>query len=445
MTASSPDATDVHVISKAQPVSAYAWYVLVVLTLTNIVGAVDRFMMGILVVPLKGAMHLTDTQLGLLQGMGFALLYSLAGLPCGRLADRVDRRLLISVGCFAWTIATAACAFANSFTTLFIARVFVGLGEATLLPAAMSLLGAYFPRERIGLSTGIFVVGSSLGKATSFIGGGALLGLLAAAGGIVLMGWHFAPWQALFLAAAAPGILTTLMTVTMREPPRAPSDGGQSASIGDLWRYVMERRSAYFLFVTAATCVVTVGNFFAAWAPSFFVRHFGLGISKAAMLVGVTALIASPIGAFIGGQITDTLARRGSRTGPLTVLTLALCVIGPGSYVAFVLSDSLALSIAAYGLIQATVLASGPQCYAGLLGMTPMRHRGTVSAAFLGLTTLIALGIGVPVIGMLSDYVYAGGANGLGLSLFTAVGALAVIGVWVGFMARRHVAKAGFA
>jgi MFS family permease len=441
MTASTAD-TDVHVLPKAPSVSSYAWYVLVVLTLTNIVGAVDRFMMGILVVPLKDAMLLTDTQLGLLQGMGFALLYSLAGLPCGRLADRIDRRLMISVGCFAWSVATAACAFADSFATLFVARVFVGLGEATLLPAAMSLLGAYFPRERIGLSTGIFVVGSSLGKATSFIGGGALLGLLTAAGGIMLMGHHFAPWQALFLAAAAPGIITTLMTGTLREPQRSKGDGGLAGSIGDLRRYVTERRAAFFLFVTAATCVVTVGNFFAAWAPSFFVRHFEIGISKAAMLVGITALVASPIGAVVGGQITDALARRGSRTGPLTVLTLALCIIAPAAYIAFVFSDNLALSIAAYGLAQATVLASGPQCYAGLLGMTPMRHRGTVSATFLALTTMISLGVGVPVIGALSDHVYKGAANGLGLSLFTAIGALAVIGVCIGVIARPHVAKA---
>ncbi|HYG26751.1 MAG TPA: MFS transporter [Caulobacteraceae bacterium] len=445
MSASSPESVDVHVIPRSPTVSAYAWYVLVVLTLTNIVGAVDRFMMGILVVPLKGAMHLTDTELGLLQGMGFALLYSLAGLPCGRLADRIDRRLMIAVGCLAWTVATAACAFANSFATLFVARVFVGLGEATLLPAAMSLLGAYFPRERIGLSTGVFVVGSSLGKAIAFIGGGALLGLLAAAGGIAVMGRHFEPWQALFLAAALPGILTTVLCFTMREPARAPGEGGRSSSLRDLWEHVWGRRAAFGLFVVAATCVVTVGILFAAWAPSFFVRQFGLGISNAAMLVGVTALIVSPIGAVVGGQITDALARRGLRTGPLTVLTLALCVIAPASYVAFVFSDNLALSVAAYGLAQATVLASGPQCYAGLQSMTPMRHRGTVSATFLALTTLTSLGFGVPVIGMLSDYAFNGGDNSLGLSLFTAIGSLSVLGVWIGVIARRPVAKAGFA
>jgi hypothetical protein len=127
------------------------------------------------------------------------------------------------------------------------------------------------------------------------------------------------------------------------------------------------------------------------------------------------------------------------------VLTLALCIIAPASYVAFVLSDNLALSIGAYGLAQATMLASGPQCYAGLQGMTPMRHRGTVSATFLGLTTMISLGVGVPVIGALSDHVYKGGANGLGLSMFTAIGALSLLGIWIGFLARPHVAKAGFA
>jgi len=429
---------------QATPVSPYAWYVLAVLTFTNIVGAVDRFMMGILVVPLKAELQLTDTQLGLLQGMGFALLYSLAGLPCGRLADRIDRRLMISVGCLAWTLATAACAFANSFESLFVARVFVGLGEATLLPAALSLLGSYFPKDRLGLSTGIFVVGSSLGKSGSFIGGGALLALFAASGGVILLGWHFQPWQALFLAAAFPGILTTFMTFSLKEPPR-PDEGQQASGLRDLWRYVRARGAAFGLFVAAATCVVTVGNFFAAWAPSFFVRRFDLGISQAATMVGIAALVSSPIGAYVGGQITDSLSRRGSRTGPLTVLTLALCVIAPGSYVAFVLSDSLTLSILVYAFIQATVLASGPQCYAGLQAMTPLRHRGLMSAAFLAATTLISLGLGVTVIGVLSDHVFSAGGNALGHSLTAAILALAALGLGVGLTARPHVARVALA
>lgn len=414
----------------------YAWYALGVLTLANIVAAIDRFMMGVIVVPLKGALALSDTQLGLLQGLGFALLYCAAGLPLGRLADRMNRKLLIAVGCAMWTVATAACAFADSFASLFVARIFVGLGEATLLPAALSLLGAYFPPQRLGLSTGIFILGSSLGKSAAFIGGGALLAFFAATGGVAMGAFHFEPWQALFIVCAAPGLLTTALTGALREPPRAAREGARRGSVAELWRYVSERGAAFGLYLIAAICVTSLAHVFAAWAPSFMVRRFALGISNAASIVGMTALIASPIGALLGGWVNDRLTRSGARIAPLTIMMATLVLAAPASALAFYFSDNLVLSVGAYGVAQALVLAGGPQAYTGIQAMTPPQHRGLMSATFLAVTSLFSLGMGPAVIGLFSDNVFQSAANGLGCSLTAVILMLALIGICAGALAQ---------
>jgi len=133
----------------------YAWYVAGLLSLAHLVSFLDRFVMGLVLVPVKLEFGLSDTQLGLLHGTGFVILYTLAALPLGRLADRSNRRNLIIGGIILWSLATAWSGLANSFSTLFAARVGVGFGEAALLPAAMSLLAAYFGREKLGRAVGL--------------------------------------------------------------------------------------------------------------------------------------------------------------------------------------------------------------------------------------------------------------------------------------------------
>ncbi len=160
----------------------------------------------------------------------FVMLFSLLGLPLGRLADRMNRRLLIVIGIDVWSVATALSGFATSFGTLFLARVGVGLGEATLAPAAFSLMAQYVPAHRMGRAASIFTLGASLGRSLALVGGGALLILLAQPGEPALpLLASFKPWQVLFLFASLPGFAMLLLIFTVREPPRdVQRDGGST-------------------------------------------------------------------------------------------------------------------------------------------------------------------------------------------------------------------------
>lgn len=425
--------------SPAGASSRYGWYVLAVLTLVNVTSATDRFLMGVIMVPLKADLRLSDTSLGLLQGLAFALLYCAAAIPLGRLVDSRSRRTLLATACAAWTFATGACAFVDTFASLFAMRVIVGLGEAAIIPASISLIGAYIARDRLGTATSIFLMGATTGKAVAFIVGGALLSVLTAAGGLVLLGFEFRPWQALFLAAAVPGIPVALMLLTIREPARHGTRPSARAAFHDLLGYLGRHRLTVISFIAAGTCAILNAQLFAAWTPSFFVRRHGLGVGEAAMLVGVIVVAVGPLGGIAGGMISDRMLRSGISSAPLRVMCGAFLLAIPGT-VLMVTSDSLALALAGYGLTQAAVLAAVAQAYSGIQMLIPLRYRGTMSAIFQTVTTLTALGLGPTSIGLFSDHVWTDPATGLGYSIvtvlviFTALGLLAL-----GITARRFV------
>lgn len=421
--------------------SRYGWYVLGILTFVNLISATDRFLMGVIMVPLKTDLNLSDTSLGLLQGLAFALLYCAAGIPLGRIADTRSRRAMLSIGCVAWTFATGACAFATSFESLFAMRLIVGLGEASIMPAAISLIGAYIVRNRLGTATSIFMMGATGGKAVAFIGGGALLSLLAAQGGLMLLGVEFRPWQVLFLAAALPGIPAALILLTIREPARTSPRLAVGKAMSDLWGHVARHRVGVLSFVVAGTCTILNAHLFAAWAPSFFVRRYDLGVGEAAMIVGVIVVAIGPLGGIAAGVIADRLLQRGVETAPLRVMVCAFMLAIPGALL-MVITDSLTLALVGYAMAQIMVLAGGPQSYSGIQMLTPMRHRGIMSATYLALTTLAAMGLGPTTIGVFSDHVWTNPATGLGYSILTVLVIFSVIGLLALIVASRSFSAA---
>src|SRR4030095_7549014 len=154
----------------------YAWYVAVVLMLCNTLSFIDRQILGLLVTPIKLDLGISDTRIGLLQGLAFGIFYTLLGLPMGRIVDHGKRRNLVAAGIFCWSLMTALCAVARGFWTLFAARMGVGVGEATLTPSAFSLLSDYFPKERLGTALSVFSMGIFFGSGLALIVGGLIIG-----------------------------------------------------------------------------------------------------------------------------------------------------------------------------------------------------------------------------------------------------------------------------
>ena len=159
--------SDPEITPKRRPI--YPWYVVVVLMVAQVVSFIDRQVITLLVQPIRSDLQISDTEMSLLMGFAFALFYVTMGVPIARLADRYSRRKLISAGIFLWSIATAACGLAKSFGQLFLTRIAVGVGEASLTPAAYSMIADYFPKEKLGRAIGVYAIGVDLGGGVSLL------------------------------------------------------------------------------------------------------------------------------------------------------------------------------------------------------------------------------------------------------------------------------------
>ncbi|GGE01918.1 MFS transporter [Tsuneonella deserti] len=209
-------------------VPAYSWYVLGVLVLVYILNFIDRQIVSILAVDIKADLNLTDSDMGFLGGAAFAVFYALFGIPLGRLADNWNRVRLLTVGLAIWSVMTALSGLARNQVSLSLARMGVGVGEATASPTAYSLISDYFPKRQ--RATAIAIYSSGL-----YLGGGVSLFI----GALIVKGWNSAypdggpfglvGWQAAFLVVGIPGLLLALWVATLREPVRGAMDGAPAA------------------------------------------------------------------------------------------------------------------------------------------------------------------------------------------------------------------------
>ena len=217
MTAQSDKATD----QERWPRPVLAWYVNGVLMLAFVLAFIDRQIVALLVGPIQQDLEISDFEVSLLGGFAFIFFYTFLGIPIGRLVDRSNRKRLIAIGVFLWSCMTVLCGFARSFMQLFLARVGVGVGEATLSPAALSILSDYFPPHRLGFAVSVYLSGAAIGTGLAFLLGGAALDFFAAfsLAGVPLLG-DLETWQLAFVVVGAPGVIFTVLVLTIPEPTR---------------------------------------------------------------------------------------------------------------------------------------------------------------------------------------------------------------------------------
>ena len=405
----------------------YAWYVAILLSSAHLISFIDRFVMSLVLAPIKDQLGLTDTQLGLLHGTGFVILYTIVAIPLGRIADLGNRRNLIIAGVVVWSLATAACGLAESFNGLFAARVAVGFGEAALVPAAMSLIAAYFSREKLSRAVATFTMGASLGQSAALLGGGMMLAWLYSRGGLSLPGLGgIAPWQAVFIFASLPGLIVALLMVTVREPSRAQESDQSKPSLRVVFAYIGERRSAYLWHTLGSAAAILLGQSYAAWAPTFYIRIFDYSPAQTGLAIGMIMLVAGPLGHLTGGWLTDKLQASGAKGAPGIVIGSMLPLASlPG--LLFCTTRNEFLSLASYSLLMFFASAAAPPALSGIQMLTPPRLRGMMSACFLAVITFTAVGLGPPMIGMITDNIF-GDAQALGSSLLLATVIFAVLG-----------------
>ncbi|MDH5255429.1 MAG: MFS transporter [Gammaproteobacteria bacterium] len=396
-----------HAAAGPWPRPGVAWYAVVILVVAFIFSFIDRIIIAMLVEPLKQDLGLSDTQLGLLQGLAFAVFYATVGLPIGRWADRYSRRAIIGWGIFLWSIMTAVCGLARNFWELFLARVGVGVGEAALSPAAYSMIADYFPREKLGRALGVYQSGAFFGAGLSFLVGGLVIQAVAKAGPISLpLLGDVRAWQLVFFAVGLPGVLVALLMLTVREPARRgrlAAAGG--IPLGDVLRYARERWRVFVLhFIGFALLAVPITTII-TWAFVYFTRVLAFTPPQAALRLGGLLVILSPLGVYTGGWLADFLQRRGYRDATLRVALFAAAGLLPLSAVSAVVMDR-DLVIALFGPLIFFASLSMALAPAALQVVTPNQMRGQVSAVWMLVLNLVTAGVGPSAVGAITDYVF---------------------------------------
>lgn len=386
------------------PRPAIAWYAVAILVVAFIFSFIDRTIIALLVQPLKNDLGLTDGDIGLLSGPAFALFYTLVGIPIGRWADRYSRRLIISVGIFLWSIMTAVCGLARNFWELFAARVGVGVGEATLSPAAYSMIADLFPREQLGRAVGVYQAGAFFGIGLAFMVGGLVIRAVSTSGGFELpvLG-AVRPWQLAFMAVGIPGVLVALLMWTVREPVRRGlTRAGGAVPFGEVVQFVWQRRRIYLLhyigFALLAMPITTI----AIWSPVYFGRVLGYTPPEAGLTLGTILILLSPLGVYSGGWIADLLQRRGQPDATLRVGVVAACLLMPLSAATLAESPTLALALFCPLVFAASLsMALAP---AALQVVTPNEMRAQISAVWMLFLNIVTSVLAGWVVGLITEH-----------------------------------------
>jgi len=400
------------------PARSYAWTVVAILIATAILSYTDRQVLSLLVDPVRADLHISDTQISLLLGTAFAVVYGIAGIPLGFLADRTSRRNLIFAGVLVWSLGTLACGLSRSFGELFAARIVVGLGEAVLSPAAISLISDYFPPARRGFAVGCFLSGIAMGIGASILIGGGVLRLveMGALAATPLAGQ--APWRLVLLVIGAPGILWALAILAIREPPRrTEKDDASSAHASSnaptaTWTLVIP------IYVVVALASL-VDNAVGAWAPSLLIREFARDSAEVGMVLGILLTAGFGGGVLVGGWLADRAGARGGWTRKLGVCLVSSLLILPVSFLINVGQYNVVLlSVPLYFALSGSVTALG---FSAILDVVPNRSRGLAMAISFFLNVAIGAGAGPTAVAFASDRLF--GANvGLGPAITLTVG-----------------------
>ncbi|MBB3860186.1 MFS family permease [Novosphingobium hassiacum] len=379
-----------------------AWVALALLTAAYTISFVDRTAVSVVQDRIKAELLLTDWQIGLMIGPAFAIVYSLAGLPLARLAERRDRVRLLAWCVGVWSIMAMACGQARSFAGLFIARMGVGIGEAGGNPASHSLIAEYFPETRRSTAIAIYTLGAPLGAFLGAAGTGWLAGQ---------MGWRNA-----FLMLGIPGfVLVALILLWLRDPTRAAGKVavlGKAAAIPSFGAVAgkLVRNSAFRHLVWGGSLVVLVGYCLAAFLPALLVRSYGLPLAQVGLLTGLVGGLGGGIGTLVGGFLGDRWAM--GRPARLAMLAALAVLPAPALIAGGILSHDLHLAVAGcfFGMI--AIYGYVAPAFAQVHALAEERSRATVTSIYYLVTNLVGLGIGPPLLGALSDF-WARGRLGL--------------------------------
>jgi MFS family permease len=431
------------------PRRSTAWYALFVLTVCYTLSYVDRQIIAFLIDPLKQELQISDTQIGLLQGIAFALFYTFFGLPMGWFADRFSRRNIVAIGVFVWSLMTALSSLARSFSTLALARMGVGVGEATMNPCAFSMISDYFPKERLSTALSVYMMGIQIGAGLALIIGGVVVHAITQMPPLEIAGFGtVSPWRLTFLAVGLPGLLITLLVFTIKEPTRRSvlrdAEGKtEHLPLGVALRAVLQKWQSVFGIALMIGCQALCNYTLLGWGPAFFERVHGWPRSQIGLTLGVITLTSGCLGLICGGRLADRWQRQNVTDGTLRVGLISLIGVGillPTAMLWPQASQTVMTLIVAVFFIGLPIGCA----YAALQYIFPNQMRGVASAIVLFVVNFTGLGLGSLLPGLLNDRFFQNPLK-VGQSIAMTAAIASCIGIVVVLVTlkpyRRHYAE----
>lgn len=418
------------------------------LVLGSLVAFVDRQVVAIVVGPMQEDLGVGDAQIGWLYGV-FAVFYALAAVPIAWLADRHHRLRLIAIGMFLWSLMTIACGLTKQFWTVLLARVGVGIGEATITPATTSLLGDYFPRDKIPLAMSVYQTGAIIGSGLAFIIGGLVLEAVEGAPPMVLPVFgELAPWQQTFVYVGLPGFLLCIVFLLLREPQRRqltgsvpdsfPDSRASTSGFADLRAFYRAHRATLLLHHFGFLSLILMGYAFVFWSVTFFVRVHDVPAAEASQTFGWIFLLVGPLGPIA----TALVARRLSAAGRKDANILSGMLGGLMAIPIVVLVQFAPNALTAYLLYApALFFVNAPFGIAGgaLPVIAPAPLRAQVAAVYM-LVGSVGMMLGPPLAGYFNEVLFPG-EDGVRYSMVTLTCFFGVLGAILLNACRKHYAR----
>lgn len=423
-------------MNQSPPVTWRTHYALFVLASIYVFNYIDRQLMAILIEPVKLEFGISDTGIGLLSGVTFAVFYTVFGFPLGRLSDRVGRKPVIAFSCIAWSLMTMLCGMAGNFLTLLLARIGVAVGEAGGTAPSVAMVSDLYPANRRSTALSFLMLGSSLG---------AIVGL--GLGGWIAQhhGWRYA-----FLLIGAPGIFLGLLLLLTVRAPKPVTPVSKSVAPDDGWlKTLVElfRMPSFIWLVLTGGAAAIAGYAIGTWSPSFLIRSHGLNLQQAGFLVGVVGGTGSTIGTLVCGVLTDRMARRDAGW-QIGVPLLGTLISIPFALAYFLWPQGTAFYIGSTAVPQAFLFYSAfgffgvwwaTPCLSAITHLFPATRLAQATAIFVMSMTLLGVGVGPLFVGMLSDFfVPTLGSESLRYALAGSVSMLVLASVFLALALPRY-------
>ncbi|BAV63672.1 MFS transporter [Sphingobium cloacae] len=420
-----------------------AWWMVAVLFGLYVLAWIDRLIVAMLVTLIKQDLLLSDVEISMITSTSFAIFYAVFGLPLGWAADRFSRRWIIFGGVVIWAMATTACGFARTYEQLLVGRIFVGVGEAALLPAAYSLISDAFPSRLLTRATSTFQMAGKVGSAMAFALGGVAIAFATAHTGIHIP-FHgpVEPWQLVMMMVGVPGILIALLLFTFPDPGRRRGAGASSsptAQKGEIRAFVSDNWQLLALMLVGTSCLAMCGYSMTNWVPAYIERHFGWKPVQYGVALSLMNIV-SAVSLVINGWIVDRLFMRGMKDAHLRFYGWLILAFLPVVAYMFFATD-VYVFLACYCVAQFITVPFMVYVSSVMGLIAPATIRARMLAFFLFVFTILGLGAGPAIVAALTQYLFHD-EGALGHSLAIVVTVCSVVALLSFRMALRYLAPA---